>query len=207
MSKVKAHVVFTDPPYNVKIDGHCTGLGATRHREFAMASGEMSELEFTDFLTKVFRNLALNSRSGSLHYICMDWRHMLELLSAGKQIYRELKNICVWAKDNAGMGSLYRSQHELVCVFKHGQASHRNKVQLGQYGRYRTNVWNYAGANSFSRKSEDGQMLDLHPTVKPVALVSGTWMCEAAAEGNYRARHSFGQWQSILAWSTVQNAF
>jgi DNA modification methylase len=202
MKGVKAHLVFSDPPYNVKIDGHCTGLGATKHREFAMAAGEMSELEFTDFLLRICRHLALNSRSGSMHYICMDWRHILELLTAGKQIYRELKNICVWSKDNAGMGSLYRSQHELICVFKHGASSHRNNVQLGQYGRYRTNVWEYAGANSFSRKDEDSNMLGLHPTAKPVALVADA-ILDASARGDIILDNFLGSGTTLLAAERV----
>jgi DNA modification methylase len=110
----------------------------------------------------------------------MDWRHMVELLSAGQAAYTELKNMCVWVKDNAGMGSLYRSQHELVFVFKFGTGSHRNNVQLGKFGRSRTNVWNYPGVNSFARSTEDDNMLALHPTVKPVALVAYALMDSSA---------------------------
>lgn len=142
-----AAMVFIDPPYNVKIDGHVGGMGAIKHREFPMASGEMGRGEFTDFLRKAFSSLVQHSLDGSIHYVCMDWRHLGELLEAGDLTYTELKNLCVWVKDNGGMGSLYRSQHELVAVYKHGTAAHRNNVQLGQYGRYRSNVWKYAGAN------------------------------------------------------------
>lgn len=124
-----------------------------------MGSGEMTEAEFTDFLTQVLQLLAANSVDGSLHYTCMDWRHMGELLAAGKLAYDELKNVYVWAKDNAGMGSLYRSQYEMVFVFKHGNKSHRNNIQLGQFGRYRSNVWHYPGANSFSRTTDEGNLL------------------------------------------------
>ena len=145
----RAGLVFTDPPYNVQIDGHVSGLGAVRHREFAMASGEMSEAAFIEFLTTVCRQLAFHSTAGSIHYICMDWRHMGELLAAGHAAYSELKNLCVWTKDNGGMGSLYRSRHELVFVWKSGTVPHRNNVQLGQFGRNRTNVWSYPGANTF----------------------------------------------------------
>jgi hypothetical protein len=141
-----------------------------------MASGEMSPAEFTDFLSRVCTLLASHSIDGSIHFVCMDWRHMGELLIAGRQAYNELKNVCVWAKDNAGMGSLYRSQHEMVFVFKRGKESHRNNVQLGQYGRYRSNVWRYPGVNSFSRSTEEGNLLALHPTVKPVALVADAIM-------------------------------
>jgi len=166
----KATAVFADPPYNVRIDGHVSGLGKTRHREFAMASGEMSEAEFTGFLTDLFGNLVQNSKDGSIHFICMDWRHLRETLAAGNATYDELKNLCVWNKNNAGMGSLYRSKHELVLVFKHGQASHLNNVELGRHGRSRSNVWDYSGVNTF-RPGRD-ETLSAHPTVKPVALVA-----------------------------------
>jgi ParB-like nuclease domain/DNA methylase len=137
-----AQVVFIDPPYNVPIDGNVCGLGAIKHREFVMASGEMSEIEFGTFLKTVLRNLVAFSADGSIHFICMDWRHLLELLSAARDIYSELKNLCIWAKTNGGMGSLYRSQHELVLVFKNGTAPHINNIELGRFGRNRTNVWN-----------------------------------------------------------------
>jgi len=172
MQQERAAMVFTDPPYNVPIDGHVSGLGAIRHREFAMASGEMDEDEFTEFLACTLGLLAGHSVDGALHFICMDWRHMGELLAAGRHAYTELKNVCVWTKDNPGMGSLYRSQHELVFVFKQGRDAHRNHIQLGRYGRNRSNVWNYPGVNSFSRSGAEGNLLALHPTVKPVALVA-----------------------------------
>jgi DNA modification methylase len=110
MGDAKAAMVFTDPPYNVRIDGHATGLGTIQHKDFKMASGEMSPAAFTDFLSRVCTLLASHSVDGSIHFVCMDWRHLGELLAAGKQAYSELKNVCVWTKDNAGMGSLYRSQ-------------------------------------------------------------------------------------------------
>ena len=169
LGDARAQMVFTDPPYNVPIAGHVGGLGSIQHREFAMASGEMSEAEFTAFLRTVFDHLATFSVDGAIHYQCMDWRHIPEMLSAGTAAYTELKNICVWAKNNGGMGSLYRSQHEFVFVFKSGTAPHINNVELGKHGRYRTNVWSYAGVNSFG---EDRADLSLHPTVKPVAMVA-----------------------------------
>lgn len=172
MDERQAAVVFTDPPYNVPIDGHVTGHGAVHHREFAMASGEMTSEEFTTFLVSAFGPLVRHSKEGALHYICMDWRHLQEVLVAGLRTYTEFKNLCVWMKDNAGMGSFYRSQHELVLVFKHGKAAHRNNIQLGQHGRNRSNVWRYPGVNSFGRTTEEGNLLALHPTVKPVALVA-----------------------------------
>jgi len=172
----RADLVFTDPPYNVRIDGNVSGLGAVRHREFQMASGEMSEADFTNFLMRALSLHARHSSQGSLHFVCMDWRHMDELLAAGRAIYSGLKNLCVWAKDNGGMGSLYRSQHELVFVFKHGRAPHRNNVMLGVHGRNRSNLWSYPSAKSFSRSGDEGNLLALHPTVKPVALVADAIM-------------------------------
>lgn len=169
LGDAKAQMVFSDPPYNVPIDGHVSGLGLVQHREFAMASGEMSQDEFTSFLSSVFRHLAAFSVDGAIHFQCIDWRHTAEMHAAGSMAYSELKNICVWAKTNAGMGSLYRSQHELVYVFKSGSAPHINNVALGKHGRNRTNVWSYAGVNSFGKTRED---LKLHPTVKPVAMVA-----------------------------------
>ncbi|WP_288903033.1 DNA methyltransferase [uncultured Sneathiella sp.] len=166
----RAQLVFTDPPYNVPVDGHVCGLGKVRHREFAMAAGEMDEDAFTAFLGTVFQNLARFSIDGAVQFICMDWRHTGEMNAAGKMAYPSLLNICVWAKTNGGMGSLYRSQHELVFVFKAGTGKHINNVELGKHGRNRTNLWTYAGINSFG-KTRDAD-LALHPTVKPVALVA-----------------------------------
>lgn len=166
----KAQMVFTDPPFNVKIDGHVCGLGAVKHREFTMASGEMSEAEFAAFLKTVFGNLVGHSVDGALHFICMDWRHIGEVLEAGRDTFTELKNLCVWAKTNGGMGSLYRSQHELVFVFKAGNKPHINNVNLGKHGRNRTNVWTYPGVNTFG-KDRDAELAS-HPTVKPVAMVT-----------------------------------
>jgi DNA modification methylase len=165
-----AQLVFVDPPYNVPINGYVGGLGSIQHREFPMASGEMSEDEFTAFLKTVLGHLSSHSIDGSIHFICMDWRHCFELLCAGRAVYSELKNLCVWNKDNGGMGSLYRSKHELVLVFKNGAASHINNIELGRHGRNRTNVWDYPGVNSL----HEGRLaqLAMHPTVKPVGLVA-----------------------------------
>jgi DNA modification methylase len=172
MDGAKADLVITDPPYNVAIDGHASGLGKVRHREFAMASGEMSSGEFTEFLRKAMMLSRQSSQPGSLAYYFMDFRHMNQILGAGLEVYGEMMNLCVWAKSNAGMGSFYRSAHELIFLFKNGSASHRNNIQLGKFGRYRTNVWNYPSANTFSRSGPDGDMLALHPTPKPVALIA-----------------------------------
>ena len=166
----RAAMVFTDPPYNVPISGHVSGLGRAKHREFAAASGEMSEEAFTAFLRSAFRLMTDNALDGAIHFVCMDWRHMGEVMAAAKGIYSELKNLCVWNKDNGGMGSLYRSKHELVFVYKSGSAPHTNNVQLGKNGRNRTNVWDFPGQNTFHA----GRAADLaaHPTVKPTDLVA-----------------------------------
>jgi DNA modification methylase len=166
----RADLVFTDPPYNVAIDGNVTGLGKVKHAEFAMASGEMSEGQFIDFLQQSLGAMASVSRDGAIAFVCMDWRHMGELLAAGKAVFTELKNLVVWNKTNGGMGAFYRSKHELVFVWKVGTAPHTNTFGLGETGRYRTNVWDYAGISSISAsRSEE---LAMHPTVKPVALVA-----------------------------------
>ena len=165
----RAQLVFTDPPYNVPVQGHVSGLGKVRHREFAMASGEMTEAEFTGFLAGLFAELVAATVDGAIHFVCMDWRHMLEVLTAGRRAYTELKNLCIWNKDNGGMGTFYRSKHEMVFVFKSGTAPHINTFGLGEGGRYRTNVWDYAGVNSFRAGRDDE--LAMHPTVKPVAMV------------------------------------
>jgi len=166
----RADLVFTDPPYNVPIDGHVSGLGKIQHREFAFASGEMSESQFTGFLTQTLSATSAVMRDGAIAFVCMDWRHMGELLSAGRVAFTELKNLVVWNKSNGGMGSFYRSKHELIFVFKNGTAEHTNSFGLGDSGRYRTNVWDYAGISSISatRSSE----LEMHPTVKPVAMIA-----------------------------------
>jgi DNA modification methylase len=178
----KADAVFTDPPYNVRIAGHVSGKGAVRHREFAMASGEMGEQEFADFLARAIAIIGKNSERGAVAYFCMDWRHMVELHQAGAAADFDLLNLCVWVKTNGGLGSFYRSQHELVFVFRNGGDSHRNNVQLGRHGRNRTNVWHFEGANSFARKGKANR-LRVHPTVKPTALVAGAILdCTAPEE-------------------------
>jgi DNA modification methylase len=198
MGEERAALAFTDPPYNVPIDGHTSGLGAIHHRPFPMASGEMDKPAFTAFLTRACRNLAAFSIDGSIHYICMDWRHLYELLTAGQDVYDELKNLCVWVKDNGGMGSLYRSQHELILVFKHGRDGHRNNVQLGQFGRNRSNVWHYPGANSSSRHGEEGNLLALHPTVKPAAMVADA-ILDCSARGDIVLDPFLGSGTTVIA--------
>jgi DNA modification methylase len=164
----KIAAAFLDPPYNVRISGHANAKG--RHREFAMASGEMSTAAFHEFLIQSLSACAAVSQDGAIHFICMDWRHMQEVLLMGEEVYDALLNLCIWNKSNAGMGSLYRSKHELVFVYRVGTGQHINNVELGKHGRNRTNVWDYASVNSFvGSRSED---LALHPTVKPTALVA-----------------------------------
>ena len=173
-----ARVCFTDPPYNVKIKGH---VSSKDHDEFAMGSSEMSPDEFVAFLNGALGGAVASSVDGAIHYICMDHRHMRELYTAVDPLYSSQLNLCVWAKTNGGMGSFYRSRHELVAVYKVGTAPHINNVQLGRFGRNRTNVWSYAGANTF-RKGRDKDIAD-HPTVKPVAMVADALM-DASAPGD-----------------------
>jgi DNA modification methylase len=198
MGKRRANVVFIDPPYNVDIDGHASGNGTVRHREFQMASGEMTEFEFVSFLSASLRLLVRFSAPGSLHYVCMDWRHMGELLTAGRQTYGSLLNLCVWVKDTGGMGSFYRSQHEQVFVFRNGKGQHRNNIQLGRYGRNRTNVWHYPGVNTLSKQGDEGNLLALHPTVKPVALIADA-LLDCSARGDLVLDSFLGSGTTLIA--------
>jgi DNA modification methylase len=170
LGEEKAQHIFTDPPYNCPIEGHVSGLGRIHHKNFAMWCGEINSAQYSKVLEEVFILEARFSAPGSIHHICMDWRHMGEMLSAGSKAFSELKNLVVWNKNNAGMGSFYRSKHELIFVWKSGKGAHINNFELGQHGRHRTNVWDYAGVNAFG--SDERENLKLHPTVKPVALVS-----------------------------------
>ncbi|HBP26545.1 MAG TPA: DNA methylase N-4 [Alphaproteobacteria bacterium] len=167
MGDAKAQMVLTDAPYNVRVK-NIGSMGKIKHDEFAMASGEMTSDEFTKFLGTFMRHAKDYSADGSLHYFFMDWKHVREISTAAASVYDEFKNICVWNKTNGGMGSLYRSKHELCFIYKSGHAPHINNIELGAHGRYRTNVWDYAGANAFGGAKDD---LKLHPTVKPVAML------------------------------------
>lgn len=170
MDGLLAQMVISDPPYNVPINGHVCGGGKVKHREFAMASGEMSAKDFTAFLSHAFELAQAASASGAIHFYFMDWRHLREIQDAALPVFGAPRQFCVWVKDNGGMGTFYRSQHELVLVFKKGEAPHINNFELGQHGRYRTNVWEYPGVNTFKGKGHE--LLSLHPTVKPVSLVA-----------------------------------
>jgi len=163
-----------------------------------MASGEMSQTQFTEFLKNVFGQLVAFSTDGSLHYICMDWRHIRELLEAGKSAYSELLNVCVWDKGNGGLGSFYRSQHELIFVFRNGDVRHRNNVQLGKYGRNRTNVWRYPGINTLSRSGEEGNLQRLHPTIKPVTLIADA-MLDCSKRGDLVLDSFLGSGSTLIA--------
>ena len=193
---------FLDPPYNVKINGHVNAKG--RHREFAMASGEMSDAEFRTFLADTLGACASVSRNGAVHFVCMDWRHMDDVTASVVDVYPELLNICVWNKSNAGMGSLYRSKHEMVFVYRVGDAPHTNAVELGKHGRNRTNVWDYASVNSL--KGSRREDLALHPTVKPVAMVADAF-CDVTRQGELVLDTFLGSGTSLIAAERVGRRF
>jgi DNA modification methylase len=191
----KANMVFTDPPYNVRIDGHVSGKGKVKHEEFAFASGEMSTNEFVQFLETSFSHLKNYSTDGSLHFVCMDWRHSHEILQASKAHYADCKNICVWNKQIGGMGSLYRSQHEFIYVFKNGTKPHINNIELGKHGRNRTNIWDYPGAGACSVHHGD---LKLHPTVKPVSMIADA-IRDCSKQGQIILDNFAGSGSTLLA--------
>lgn len=193
-----AALVVTDPPYNVPIDGHVSGLGQHRHREFAMAAGEMDPAEFQRFLQSAMAHAHQWSASGAVHYWAMDWRHVAEIGVAGQEIYERFLNICVWSKNQPGMGSFYRSQHELFFVFAKGGAPSRNNVQLGRFGRSRSNIWHYPGAASLAKTAEEGNPLALHPTVKPLALICDI-LLDASIKGDIVVDPFCGSGTTIIA--------
>ncbi len=199
----KVRAVWSDPPYNVAVNGHVSGLGKHQHREFVQASGEMSEEEFTDFLARYLELTKAHSTPGALHYACMDAAHSFELLTAARRAGLSFKTTCTWAKTNGGMGSLYRQQTEFVHVFKHGgdEVPHINNVQLGKFGRYRTTLWSYAGVNTFRR----GRMQELqsHPTCKPVPMVADA-IKDCTDHGDSVLDAFCGSGTTILAAEKVQ---
>ena len=199
----KADLVFTDPPYNVVIDGNVSGKGAVKHGDFAMAAGEMSPEEFTRFLESSLGMLATHSINGAVHFVCMDFRHMSEILAAGGKVYDTLLNLCVWAKNNGGQGSFYRSRHELIFVFRNGKGRYRNNIQLGKFGRYRTNVWEYPAARGLSQQQcDEGNLLALHPTVKPVAMVADA-ILDCSARGDLVLDGFLGSGSTLIAAERV----
>lgn len=199
MNGETAAMCFLDPPYNVEVAA-VVGRGKIKHREFAEASGEMSSAAFVEFLKATMGNAARVCRAGALNYVCMDWRHMGELLQAGKAIYDAHINTCIWTKTNAGQGSFYRSAHEQIAVFRVGPVSHLNNVELGRHGRSRSNVWPYPGVNTFRA----GRLSDLasHPTVKPIALVSDA-MRDCTKRGDIVLDLFSGSGTTILAAEKV----
>jgi DNA modification methylase len=197
-----AAAIVTDPPYNVRIDGHATGNGAIQHREFAMASGEMTDAEFRAFLKACVSLLVRYSAPQSVHYLCMDWRHIQALLAVGAEAYTDLLNLCVWVKNNAGLGSFYRSSHELIAVFRNGKKTHRNNVQLGKFGRNRTNVWQYPGVQTQAKQGDEGNLLALHPTVKPIAMIADA-ILDCTARGEIVLDAFLGSGTTLMATERV----
>ena len=196
MTEKPADAVFIDPPYNLKIDGHVSGKGKVRHREFAQGVGELNRDEFIQFLIKSCGLLAKHSKDGAIHFVCMDWRHADELMTAGREVYSELKNIAIWVKGNPGMGSLYRSQHELIFIYKSGTGRHTNNVELGKNGRNRSNVWSYDSAAVQARKGNN--LLALHPTAKPVQLVMDA-LLDCSSRGKIVLDSFLGSGTTVLA--------
>jgi DNA modification methylase len=199
MGRDRAAMVFADAPYNVRISS-VQGRGRIKHRDFSSASGEMSPKEFMEFHIKWMSLAARYSDDGSIHFVCMDWRHLGETLDAGEEAYSELKNLIVWVKSNAGQGSFYRSQHELVFVFKNGDGPHQNNIELGRHGRSRSNVWTYPGVNTFRTGRLDD--LTVHPTVKPIALVADA-MRDCSRRGDIVLDPFMGSGTTILAAERV----
>ncbi|MBP6030457.1 MAG: site-specific DNA-methyltransferase [Sphingobium sp.] len=198
MGADQAAIVVTDPPYNVPIDGHVSGLGRFKHREFACAVGEMTEQEFTAFLRTAMGHAYDWSRAGSVHSWAMDWRHVGEICSAGKSVYDRFLNMAVWSKNQPGMGSFYRSQHELFFIFAKGGAPSRNNIQLGRFGRSRSNIWNYPSAASVARTAEEGNPLSMHPTVKPLALIADI-LLDSSVRGDVVADPFGGSGTTLIA--------
>jgi DNA modification methylase len=197
-----AHVVFTDVPYNLAGD-EISGKGSVRHRSFKMAAGEMSSERYRAFLRASIEQMARHSMDGSLHFHCIDWRHLRDIQEAAEETYKELLNIAVWVKPNGGMGSLYRSRHELVLVYKKGRGRYRNNIELGRHGRNRTNVWEYAGGNSFSgRTTDEGNLLELHPTVKPVQMIADA-ILDCTSRGDLVLDPFLGSGSTLIAAERV----
>jgi DNA modification methylase len=202
LGEQRADLVNVDPPYNVPVDGYISGWGKQKHSEFAMATGEMTDDEFLTFLGETFKNLATYSRSGSIHYVFIDWKHVYDVITAGRQHYTEFKNLCVWNKDNAGMGAFYRNKHELICVFKNGSTPHINNFELGQHGRARSNVWDYPAVRTFFKDSETGERRDglmkLHPTPRPVAMLMDIFL-DCSKRGDIVMEPFIGSGTAVLA--------
>jgi DNA modification methylase len=199
MNGTLAAAVFCDAPYNLKANT-IGGRGRVQHPNFSFASGEMSQKQFRAFLTKTLGNGVRVSAEGAVHFVFMDWRHISDLIDVGRDIYDAMLNLVVWNKSNAGQGSFYRSQHELIGVFRVGGHPHRNNIELGRFGRNRSNVWTYAGVNTFGRGRTEA--LAAHPTVKPVALVADA-LLDCTARGEVVLDQFVGSGTTILAAEKV----
>jgi DNA modification methylase len=199
MGAESATMVITDPPYNLPIK-QVQGRGRIKHADFAQGAGEMSRVQFIDFLRAVLSLAAKHSVNGAIHFVFIDWRHIHELLEAGSAVYSELENIAVWAKTNAGQGSFYRSQHEFVCVYRSGGAPHINNIELGRHGRNRSNLWTYPGMNTFRAGRLDD--LAMHPTVKPVGLLADA-MRDCSRRGDIVLDLFLGSGTTIIAAERV----
>ncbi len=197
-----AKVIVTDPPFNTRIENNVSGLGRVKHRDFVMCAGEKSPAEFTAFLETALGHAAANCAPGALAYAFMDWRHVGELLAAGGRVFDRLMNVCVWTKNRGGMGGFYRSAHEMIFVFKKGKARHCNNIQLGRFGRDRTNVWAYPGVSSFGRHGEEGDLLAIHPTVKPVAMLADI-LLDVTARGDIALDPFAGSGSLLIAAEKV----
>ena len=198
LARERIDAVFMDAPYNVPIDGHVSGKGKRRHREFVQGAGEMEEGAFIKFLQASLEAAVVHLRPGAVVFSCMDWRHVGELMTAAQAAGLTMINLCVWTKPIGGMGSLYRSAHELVLVFRHGKTTHRNNVELGRHGRNRTNVWAYPGANQFLRSSEDADLIGQHPTPKPVKMVADA-LLDVTARGDLVLDPFMGGGSTLMA--------
>jgi DNA modification methylase len=196
-----AAMILTDPPYNVRIAGNVSGLGKVKHGDFTMASGELTEAGFADFNLSWMALAADRCADGALAYVFMDWRHQHELIVAGRRVFDRLVNLCVWTKNNGGMGVLYRSAHELIFVFKKGRGAHQNNVQLGRFGRSRTNVWAYPNIAA-ERRGMEGDLLALHPTVKPVAMLADA-LLDVTRRGDLVLDPFVGSGSTIIAADKV----
>lgn len=190
----KAQIVFTDSPYNISVS-KIGGKGKVKHSEFKMGVGELSSEQFTDFLKKIMENLCEYSEENSVHYLCMDWRNVFEMMSASKDVYSKMLNLLVWAKTNGGQGSFYRSKHELIFVFQNGTGSHINNIDLGKHGRYRCNVIECAGINSFGKEQNN---LKMHPTVKPHILIADI-LLDASKRGGIVLDTFLGSESTLIA--------
>lgn len=202
----KAALVVTDPPFNVRIQGNVGGKGRVKRREFAQASGEMTKAEYQAFLGAFMRLMGEHTVKGAVGYYFIDWRHLAQLQLAGEAVFGDPLNICVWSKDRAGMGSFYRSAHEMIVVFRTKGGRHRNNVQLGRFGRARTNIWSYPAPSNFGGGGEDGALAADHPTPKPVSMIADA-ILDATAPGDFVLDAFMGSGPGLLACERTRRVF